>query len=107
MLHIVGSLCEFKYPLTLRCLYRYYKVRVSGADSQPIQASLPARCLEKGEKLVAVTSVAGDLTALSYDLSQVCLHAISQALQSCPHMLPWVIILSVPNIICNTLGRCQ
>ncbi|CAK0780100.1 hypothetical protein CVIRNUC_004936 [Coccomyxa viridis] len=48
----------------------YYKVRVSASDSRPIQASLPARCLEKGEKLVAVTSVSGELTALSYDLSQ-------------------------------------
>ena len=89
---LTSSLCEVKRPLTVRCLYRYYKVRVSGADSRPIQASLPAKCLEKGEKLVAVTSLSGDLTALSYDLSQVCLHAISQALQSCSHMLPYTTI---------------
>ena len=80
---LIRALCELKRPLTLRCLYRYYKVRVSASDSRPIQASLPARCLEKGEKLVAVTSVSGELTALSYDLSQVPYPRLSRAVPIC------------------------
>ena len=46
---------------------------MNGADSRPIHTSLPARCLDKGEKLLAFMTVSGELTALSYDLSQVCL----------------------------------
>lgn len=50
---------------------RFYRIRITGAESRPVQAFVPARCLQSGEKLLAVMTASGDLVGLSYDLSEV------------------------------------
>lgn len=50
---------------------RFYKIRFTGAESQSIHAAVPARCLQSGEKLIAVMTASGELAGMSYDLSGV------------------------------------
>ena len=50
---------------------RFYKIRITGAESQSIHAAVPAQCLQSGEKLIAVMTAPGELAGMSYDLSGV------------------------------------
>ncbi|CAL5221747.1 g3997 [Coccomyxa viridis] len=58
-------------PLLQQLISRggFYKIRVTGAESQPIHAAVPARCLQPGEKLNAVMTASGEIAGISYDLS--------------------------------------
>ncbi len=63
------SSCLTRHDSLYSC--RFYKIRVTGAESQPIHAAVPARCLQPGEKLNAVMTASGEIAGISYDLSGV------------------------------------